>query len=61
MPQYLKFLGAVPFGLSVFTISVSNCRFFPDINVSHGSVATRDFIVNCRVATLLCDYYKLIT
>ena len=34
-------IATVIYDLSLLTIPVSNCHLFSDINISHGSVATR--------------------
>jgi len=41
MLQYFKCIATVSRDLSLTTISVSNCRLFPYINISQGSVAAR--------------------
>ena len=41
MSQHLKWLATVIYDLPLITISVTNCHWFSDINISQGSVKTR--------------------
>jgi len=59
MPQYLKYLAAVPYGLLLITAPVSDCRLFSDINISQSSVATRLICVVFLAITLLQIYSRI--
>jgi len=41
MPQHVKYLDTVIYGLPLITILVSNCHLFSDITISQCSVATQ--------------------
>jgi len=69
MPQYLKYLAAVPSDLQLITVPVSNCRLFSDINISQGSVATRlrcggifsyHFTTNLSQSLTMEEFWKLV-